>query len=281
MSTHPALARWLDRRTYRSEDVPTLDGMRARKFGTATRVAVVLPVASDAPEIGEICRAVTRELMTGTGLVDRLIVATAAPDGDDARAAAGEGADLISAFGRGRGDALRAAIDASSEDVVVWLDAGTRDFAPRFVARLLAPLLLDDEVAFVKGFTSKVSPKSGGRASDRLARPLLAAHFPELAGFTQPLIREGAARGPLLRTLPIESGDGVEAGLLIAALEAAGVDALGRVDLGGPVQRTRPASRDDSPAAAVIVRRAEERGFRRGFADAPAGPLLARLPAAR
>lgn len=281
MTLPPALARWLERRTYGPEDVPTLDGMRARKFRTATRIAIVVPIAGDAAEAGEMCRTIGRELIAGSGLADRLIVATARPDADAARAALDEGADVIAAFGRGRGDALRAAIDASRDDIVVWLDAGTRDFAPRVVARLLAPLLLDDGVAFVKGFTSKISPKSGGRAGDRLARPLLAAHFPELSGFTQPLLREGAARGSLLRKMALESGDGVEAGLLIEAFESAGLDALGRVDLGGPVQRARPVSRDDSAAAAVIVRRAEERGIRRAFADAPDGPLLARLPAAR
>lgn len=278
MSASPALTRWAARRTYGPEDVPTLEGLRACKFATASRVAVVVPVAADSGVAGQICAAVHRDLIAGAGLADRLIVATANPDSWAAHAAADAGAMIVTSFGRGRGDALRAAIHASGEDVLVWVDATTRNFSPRIVARLLAPLLLNQDLMFVKGFTTKVSPKSGGRAGDRLARPLLAAHFPALGGYSDPLLREGAARGALLRALPVESGDGVEAGLLIDAFLTAGLDAMGRVDLGRPIHRARPIAEDETAAAGVIVRRAEERGLRRAFADAPARPLLARLP---
>ncbi len=55
-----------------------------------------------------------------------------------------------------------------------------------------------------------------------MARPLLNLHFPLLAGFTQPLAGEFAARRGLLEALPFPVGYGVEIAVLIDALDRAG-----------------------------------------------------------
>ena len=66
---------------------------------------------------------------------------------------------------------------------------------------LLGPLLTDPDVAFVKGHFRRplrvgdtTHPDGGGRVTELLARPYLNLHFPELAGFRQPLAGEIAAR---------------------------------------------------------------------------------------
>ncbi len=65
-----------------------------------------------------------------------------------------------------------------------------------------------------------------------LARPLLNAWWPELAGFVQPLGGEYAGRRELLEQVPFVSGYGVELGLLVDLVALAGLDALAQVDLG-------------------------------------------------
>ena len=68
--------------------------------------------------------------------------------------------------------------------------------------------------------------------TELVARPLINLHWPQLAGFVQPLAGEYAARRALLERLPFPTGYGVELGLLVDAVEAVGLDALAQVDLG-------------------------------------------------
>jgi hypothetical protein len=79
--------------------------------------------------------------------------------------------------------------DADSEPTPDWLRAQLDAVANG----LLGPLLTED-VAFVKGHFRRpfkhgdtVEPDGGGRVTELLARPYLNLHFPELAGFRQPL----------------------------------------------------------------------------------------------
>lgn len=68
--------------------------------------------------------------------------------------------------------------------------------------------------------------------TELVARPLLNLHWPQLAGFVQPLGGEYAARRSLLERLPFPVGYGVELGLLVDALHTVGLDALAQVDVG-------------------------------------------------
>ncbi|MFE2560086.1 glucosyl-3-phosphoglycerate synthase [Streptomyces sp. NPDC059352] len=76
------------------------------------------------------------------------------------------------------------------------------------------------------------TPGQGGRVTELVARPLLNLHWPQLAGFVQPLGGEYAARRSLLERLPFPVGYGVELGLLVDALHTVGLDALAQVDVG-------------------------------------------------
>jgi glucosyl-3-phosphoglycerate synthase len=80
----------------------------------------------------------------------------------------------------------------------------------------------------------------GGRVTELMARPLLNLHFPELAGFSQPLAGETAARRTLLERLAFPAGYGVEIAMLIDALKLVGLDALAEVDLGLRQNRHQP-----------------------------------------
>jgi glucosyl-3-phosphoglycerate synthase len=107
------------------------------------------------------------------------------------------------------------------------------------VPGLLAPLLHDPQVAYVKGCYTRplevdgqVQPAGGGRVTELTARPLLNALWPELAGFVQPLGGEYAGRRSALEQVPFVSGYGVEVGLLVDLLELGGLASLAQVDLG-------------------------------------------------
>ncbi|MGB9376425.1 MAG: glucosyl-3-phosphoglycerate synthase, partial [Mycobacteriales bacterium] len=136
----------------------------------------------------------------------------------------------------GKGDVLWKALATTSGDLVVFLDADVETVRPAYVTGLLGPLLLDPTTALVKGFYERPlaggSQSAGGRVTELMARPLLNAVYPQLAGVIQPLSGEYAGRRTLLERLPFASGYGVEAGLLIDTERAAGLDAIAQVDLG-------------------------------------------------
>jgi hypothetical protein len=91
-----------------------------------------------------------------------------------------------------------------------------------------------------------------------MARPLLNLHFPLLAGFSQPLAGEFAARRELLESLAFPVGYGVEIAVLIDALHAAGLDALAEADL-GQRQNRHQSLRALSEMAFAVLAAAERR----------------------
>jgi glucosyl-3-phosphoglycerate synthase len=124
---------------------------------------------------------------------------------------------------------------ATTGDIVCFVDADLRDFSADFVTGIVGPLLTDPSVHFVKAMYDRPlagSPGQGGRVTELVARPLLNLHWPQLAGFVQPLGGEYAARRSLLERLPFPVGYGVELGLLVDALHTVGLDALAQVDVG-------------------------------------------------
>jgi glucosyl-3-phosphoglycerate synthase len=124
-------------------------------------------------------------------------------------------------------------------DLLVFLDADVLPSRAATAARLLTPLLLDPSVAFVKAAFDRpltvdgvLQHGSGGRVTELLARPLINAWWPALAGFVQPLSGELAARRDLLSRLPFATGYGLELAMLVDVLDLVGLDAMAQVDIG-------------------------------------------------
>ena len=124
----------------------------------------------------------------------------------------------------GKGEVLWRSLLATSGDIVCFVDADLRDFSADFVSGIVGPLLTDPDVQLVKAMydrpleTGADAAGQGGRVTELVARPLLNLHWPQLAGFVQPLGGEYAARRSLLERLPFPVGYGVELGLLVDAL---------------------------------------------------------------
>jgi glucosyl-3-phosphoglycerate synthase len=283
--------RWFRRRTYSGGAFPRVAELAARKRASGERISVVLPALNEAATIHAICDAVRGKLMERDELVDELIVMdSGSTDGtnDVARAAGATVLQVAEVLPEipplpGKGEALWRSL-AAAGDIVCWIDSDIRNFGPHFVLRLVAPLLIEPEIAFVKAFYrrpvergAELVPDEGGRVTELLARPLLGALFPELAGFAQPLAGEYAGRTELLRRVPFFTGYSVEVGLLIDLLHAAGIDALAQADLGERVHRNRPLSELGPMAhsiARTILSRAEEHGRIRSALDVESPPFV-------
>jgi glucosyl-3-phosphoglycerate synthase len=237
---HPAALAWLAHRTSTWADWPE-DWLMATKGSTT--VSVVLPALDEEPTVGEIVAGIVA-LRDRTGLVDEVVVVDSGSVDNTAKVASAAGAtvyhrdEILPEHGSypGKGEVLWKALAATSGDIVVYVDADLTDFRQSFVTGLLGPLLADTAVMMVKAFYDRplldLSPAGGGRVTELMARPLLNAFFPELAGVVQPLAGEYAARRALLSSLPFAAGYGVETGLLIDTFRSAGLDAIAQVDLG-------------------------------------------------
>lgn len=255
-------------------------------------MSVALPALNEEETVGDICRAIRRELMDELGLVDDLIVLDGGSSDATAKEARAAGATVVEIrsvlpefpWAGGKGESLWRSLAVLEGDVIAWIDADIRDFRPHFVTRLIAPLLLDPAISFVKGFYRRplhlggeLLPKGGGRVTELLARPLLNALFPELTGFLQPLAGEYAGRKKALDQAVFYTGYSVEVGLLIDLLEIVGLDALAQVDLEERVHRNRPLEDLRLMAATIartILRLAEEQGRIGSMPEFTSGPFL-------
>ncbi|MER6301970.1 glucosyl-3-phosphoglycerate synthase [Kitasatospora sp. NPDC001539] len=249
----PQAASWLRRRSWSAADRPVHTLLEAKRR-TGQTVSVVLPALDEEATVGDIVRTVRRELMDRLPLVDELVVLDSGSTDATAATAAAAGARVehrdailprLPAV-PGKGEVLWRSLLVTHGDIVCFVDADLREFDPALVYGTVGPLLTDGNIQLVKamydrpfevtgaaaGDPDAVVPTGGGRVTELVARPLLNLHWPELAGFVQPLGGEYAARRSLLERLPFPTGYGVELGLLVDALELAGLDALAQVDVG-------------------------------------------------
>ncbi|MER7340539.1 glucosyl-3-phosphoglycerate synthase [Streptomyces sp. NPDC000075] len=236
--------RWLADRSWSAADRP-LDQLLERKRATGTTVSVVLPALDEEATVGEIVEVIRRDLIEAppVPLVDELVVVDSGSADRTAEVAAKAGARVVHRDEilprvpavRGKGEVLWRSLLATTGDVVCFIDADLRDFSSAFVSGIVGPLLTDPQVQFVKAMYDRPlgdAPGQGGRVTELVARPLLNLHWPQLAGFVQPLGGEYAVRRSLLERLPFPVGYGVELGLLVDALHTVGLDAMAQVDVG-------------------------------------------------
>jgi glucosyl-3-phosphoglycerate synthase len=226
-------------------------------------ISVCLPARDEAATVGVIVEDLRRSLVERTGLVDEVLVVDDHSTDATAAVARAAGARVVAVDdvlpdlgpGEGKGEALYKSVAEARGDLIVWCDADITDFGPRFVIGLVGPLLVRPDVGFVKGFYDRPvgdSAHGGGRVTELVARPAIAAMFPHLASVVQPLSGEYAGRRSLLERLPFVQGYGVDLALLvdIAALE--GTEAIAQVDLGTRRHRNRPLDELGPQALAVL-----------------------------
>jgi glucosyl-3-phosphoglycerate synthase len=234
------------------------------KRETGATISVCLPARNEETTVGQIVATVRRNLVEHVPLVDEVVVIDDGSTDSTAEVASWEGARVLGvgdilpdvAPGSGKGNALWMSLYACEGDIVCWLDADVRNFGAHFVTRLLAPLLTDPAVGFVKGYYRRPlhgEATGGGRVTELMARPVISALFPHLSAFVQPLAGEYAGRRTLLETVPFVEGWGVEIGLLIDLVANFGIDAIAQVDLDVREHRNRPLDELGPQAMAILV----------------------------
>ncbi|HXY94345.1 MAG TPA: glucosyl-3-phosphoglycerate synthase [Acidimicrobiia bacterium] len=241
---------------------PNLRSLVRAKAGA--HVSVCLPARNEEPTIGAIVTSVREHLMEEVHLVDEVLVIDDGSTDATAAVARTEGAVVLPTdeilpdlpAGSGKGNALWLSLYACEGDIICWLDADVRNFGPHFVTRLVAPMLMDPTIGYVKGYYRRPlngEATGGGRVTELMARPLLSALFPHLTRFVQPLAGEYAGRREMLEQVPFVEGYGVEIGLLIDLVARFGLDAVTQVDLDVREHRNRPLDELGPQAMAVLV----------------------------
>ena len=230
----------------------TVAELTAAKRGRT--ISVVLPALNEAETIAAVIGTITPML---GGLVDELIVLDSGSTDETAARARAAGARVITREEAlpeippqpGKGEALWRSLAATTGDIIVFIDSDLIDADPMFVPRLVGPLLTEDGIHLVRGFYRRPlkvgdgqDANGGGRVTELVARPLLAALRPELGYVLQPLGGEYAGTRELLTAVPFAPGYGVEIGLLVDTYDRLGLNAIAQVNLGVRTHRNRPLS---------------------------------------
>ncbi|RFZ48464.1 Glucosyl-3-phosphoglycerate synthase [Mycobacterium marinum] len=218
-------------------------------------ISVVLPALDEEETIQSVIDSISPLV---DGLVDELIVLDSGSTDDTEIRAIAAGARVVSREQAlpevppqpGKGEALWRSLAATSGDIVVFIDSDLVNPNPMFVPWLVGPLLTGQGIHLVKSFyrrplsvgdaSGAAGATGGGRVTELVARPLLAALRPELGCVLQPLSGEYAASRELLTSLPFAPGYGVEIGLLVDTFDRLGLDAIAQVNLGVRAHRNRP-----------------------------------------
>jgi glucosyl-3-phosphoglycerate synthase len=241
-------------REFHYEDFLPLDSLARKKRASGTAISLVVPALNEAATIGPIIEKARQELMEDVQLLDEIIVMDSSSQDGTREIAEKAGAivhrvDTVAAqfdLPPGKGSALWKAQSVVKGDIVICVDADIKNFQSYFIFGLIGPFFIDPEVIFAKAFykrplllNSHAYENYGGRVTEILVRPLLAAFAPELARIHQPLSGEYAFRRVPVQSIPFSSGYGVEIGMIFDICRTFGPGRVVQVDMGTRCHRNR------------------------------------------
>jgi nucleotide-binding universal stress UspA family protein len=238
--------KWFAENTFHADEFSDLKALLSLKERHGTTISLALPALNEEETVGKVLRTIKKKLMDEAPILDEIVLIDSNSTDRTREIATDMGIpvyihqDLLPEMEprTGKGEALWKSLLVTKGDIIAWIDTDIVNIHPRFVYGILGPLLLNQNIQFVKGFYRrplqvgrKTQAGGGGRVTELTARPLLNLFYPELSGIVQPLSGEYAGRREALEQAPFFSGYGVETGLLIDVFEKYGVSAIAQVDL--------------------------------------------------
>lgn len=260
-------ADWFKHRSYEYTRFSDLERLGRRKRERDLTVSLVLPCRNVADTVGGIIDEI-HAVNERAPLVDQILAVDADSGDDTAGVAERHGAEVYSENelmyshgpAHGKGDAMWRSLSVATGDLVMYVDADTRDFKPQFVYGILGPILEVPQIRYVKAAYRRpfkkgesLEPDGGGRVTELSTKPLFNLFYPELTGFVQPLAGEFVAGAELFRSIPFLTGYAVETGIMIDVLRKVGLGAMAQVDL-GTRQNRHQALRDLSRMSYAVLR---------------------------
>lgn len=245
---------WLEKNTFHHSKFWDLRQLVEEKERKGLKISLCIPTLNEEKTIGKEIIIFRSELMERYSLVDEFAVIDSGSTDDTREIAAAFGADVYlsadilpeTGFKRGKGENLWKAIHQLEGDIICYVDADISNIHPRFVYGLVAPLIWQDEIRYVKAFydrplnySSGIRSSGGGRVTEILVRPLFSLFFPELTGIIQPLSGEYAVRREVLEQIPFPIGYGVETSHLLDVYEKWGLSAFAQTDIDQRVHRNQ------------------------------------------
>lgn len=247
---------WLNTNTYQEDSYADIQKLCNLKNEKGYTLSVVFPSLEEEGTIGFTLELVIKKLIQEYNLIDELIVIDGGSK-DNTREECIKYSEYVKFIMqeevlpqinyKGKGEALWKSLNCTTGDIVIYVDSDIKNFTERFITGILAPLLLNDEVKFVKGFYKRPyilsetnKSNEGGRVTELCARPLLNMLYPELSGFIQPLGGEYGGYREVLENLEYTSGYGVEVQTLIEMLEKYGLNSMAQVNLVERIHRHQP-----------------------------------------
>jgi glucosyl-3-phosphoglycerate synthase len=280
-------AEWFGHRSYDYQQFSDIEEMGARKRELGLTVSAILPCRNVADTVGTIIDEI-HAVNERAPLVDQILAVDAVSEDGTAQVAVSRGAEtyseneLLPHYGEthGKGDAMWRSLSVARGDLIMFIDADTKDFRPQLVYGILGPILYVPGVRFVKAayrrpFKSHetVEVDGGGRVTELTAKPLFNLFYPELSGFVQPLAGEFVADRDLFCSIPFLTGYAVETGIMIDILKRVGLAAMAQVDLGTRQNRHQPL-RDLSRMSYAVVRAVARRLRQEGRLNQARDPKL-------
>lgn len=246
---------WLEKNTFHYSEFNDLGRLVEEKRRKNLKISLCLPTLNEEKTIAKEILIVKSELMTRYPLLDEIVVIDSESTDKTREIARSFGADVYKATEilpdlesfKGKGENLWKALYVTKGDIIVYIDADIKNIHHRFVYGLLGPLILFDNIKYVKAFydrpiamgKSKIRPTGGGRVTELVVRPLFSLFFPELTQILQPLSGEYAGFREIYEAIPFPIGYGVETSMILDIYEKWGLDVIAQVDLDRRIHRNQ------------------------------------------
>jgi glucosyl-3-phosphoglycerate synthase len=246
---------WLLENTFHHSDFSDIRRLIEKKNQRQITISLCLPTLNEEKTIAKQIVIMKSELMTRYPLIDEIVVVDSGSTDNTCEIAAAYGASVYAATEilpelpvfTGKGENLWKALYVTKGDIIIYLDADITNIHHRFAYALLGPLLMYENIKYVKAFydrplageDAKIRSTGGGRVTELVIRPLFSLFFPELTQILQPLSGEYAGCREILEAIHFPIGYGVETSMILDIYEKWGLDVIAQVDLDRRVHRNQ------------------------------------------